>query len=719
MDLAAFLGLAGFLGHLVAALLHGGLAIWLSRSLRIQRSAQVPLIIALALLSFWALAVAWEGPRASISLFVETVRNAALLFLMFQLLRSDDSLRQPATVHALYAVLAGVLALQPVFDGIVLSFGAELAPPLLFYTSTILRMIFAVGALVLVHNLYSISAPQTRFAIRLPMAGLAVLWFFDLNLYAAAYLLYELPVELLALRGIIVACLMPVFALAAKRNGEWKIQLSRTVAFHSFSLIAIGLYLLAMALVVQLLSYFVADYARLTQVGLVFGVSLAALVLLPSNSFRAWFKVKIAKHFFQHRYDYRAEWMRFADTMSAREQDSSTLHSRIIQAVADITDSNAGLLLTPDEGGRFMLQERWNWPTLEVPAPACTASTANFFATSGFIVELDNVRGDDADDVQKAAIADWMVGDKRIWVIIPLIHFEKLEGLVILGRPTLNRTLDWEDLDMLRVVGRQAASYVAEQRGQNALLESRQFEDFNRRFAFVVHDIKNIVSQLALLSRNAEKHADKPEFREDMVETLQGTVAKLNATLTRLTNYRKSQDTSIAPLEVKALVKSVAKQKSTPGHKVQALMGEKMTVSGDKAALEQVLLHLVQNALDASRDNAQPVMLKWSASGIYGYIEIVDHGTGMSAEFIRTSLFKPFVSTKDGGFGIGAFEAKSLIEAMGGHLNVESREDMGTRMIIRLPLALDQHDELIKVDNSRKSKTKDHNPDRKKIGAGR
>ncbi|MEO1044699.1 MAG: XrtA/PEP-CTERM system histidine kinase PrsK [Pseudomonadota bacterium] len=715
MGLGSYLGLAGFFGHLLAAALHGGLAVWLSRNMRQNHWQQLPLVSALALLSFWALTVAWEGPEASISLFVETLRNAALLFLMFRLLRSDDSLRQPPTVTALYAVLAVVLALQPVVDGAILSFDAASAPDLLFYTSTILRMIFAVGALVLVHNLYSISAPQARFAIRLPMAALATLWFFDLNLYAVAYLLRELPPELLALRGLVIAGLMPLFALAAKRNGEWRIQLSRTVAFHSFSLFAIGLYLAAMTLAVQLLSYLVGDYARLTQVSFVFGVSIAALVLLPSNSFRAWFKVKIAKHFFQHRYDYRSEWMRFADTMSAREQDVSTLHSRIIQAVADITESGAGLLLTPDESGRFMLQERWNWSTIDVPAPACTTSTANFFSKSGYIVELDKIREGAADAVQREAIAEWMIEDRKIWVIVPLIHFDQLVGLVMLARPPLSRTLDWEDLDMLRVVGRQAASYVAEQRGQNALLESRQFEDFNRRFAFVVHDIKNIVSQLALLSRNAEKHADKPAFRKDMVETLQGTVEKLNATLSRLSNYRTARDNEIEPVETKALVEHVTTVKSTPAHRVDALAGAPMTVRADRPALEQVLLHLVQNALDASRHNAEPVLVKWFTDGMNGCIEVVDHGTGMSADFIRTSLFKPFVSTKDGGFGIGAFEAKSLVEAMDGSLHVESREGMGTRITLRLPLVIGEQQP---VAPAKQVGTDTHSDKKRTIGAG-
>ena len=68
-------------------------------------------------------------------------------------------------------------------------------------------------------------------------------------------------------------------------------------------------------------------------------------------------------------------------------------------------------------------------------------------------------------------------------------------------------------------------------------------------------------------------------------------------------------------------------------------------------------------------------------------IEVIDSGEGMSPEFVRSRLFKPFVSTKPGGFGIGAYEARELVRAMRGRLDVESREGLGSRFTIRLPLA--------------------------------
>jgi signal transduction histidine kinase len=104
-------------------------------------------------------------------------------------------------------------------------------------------------------------------------------------------------------------------------------------------------------------------------------------------------------------------------------------------------------------------------------------------------------------------------------------------------------------------------------------------------------------------------------------------------------------------------------------------------------SLEQVLVHLVQNAVDASKPD-RPVFLTLAAEGLHARFEVVDSGCGMSAEFVRHRLFKPFVSTKSGGFGIGAFEARELVRGMKGRLDVESREGLGSRFIVRIPLAL-------------------------------
>jgi putative PEP-CTERM system histidine kinase len=203
--------------------------------------------------------------------------------------------------------------------------------------------------------------------------------------------------------------------------------------------------------------------------------------------------------------------------------------------------------------------------------------------------------------------------------------------------------------------------------------------------AFVMHDIKNLVSQLSLLAANAEKHADNPAFRADMLVTLRNSADKLSALLARLGRYGSGQVNTIGPIELVNLARSIA-ERFKPVHPVALTRDTPVRIMGNREALEQALIHLVQNAIDVSEPD-MPVFLDITGQSLHGAIDVVDSGSGMSPEFVRTGLFKPFVSSKPGGFGIGAFEARELVKAMGGRIAVESREGLGTRFSVVLPLA--------------------------------
>ena len=200
-----------------------------------------------------------------------------------------------------------------------------------------------------------------------------------------------------------------------------------------------------------------------------------------------------------------------------------------------------------------------------------------------------------------------------------------------------------------------------------------------------MHDIKNLASQMSLLARNAESHADNPEFRVDMLVTLRNSADKLNALLARLSRYGSLAVAAVEPVRADLVAEAVVAQLRSI-HPVTLVEVEPVEVAAQRSSLEQVLLHLIQNAIDASGADA-PVFVRVGTEGINGLIEVVDAGTGMSPEFVRSRLFKPFDSTKQGGFGIGAYEARELVRAMNGRIDVESREGLGTRFIIRLPLA--------------------------------
>jgi putative PEP-CTERM system histidine kinase len=546
-------------------------------------------------------------------------------------------------------------------------------------------MIFGAGALVLVHNLYSVSAPETRWGISLPMAALAAMWTFDLNLYTISYLTSEISADLLSTRGMFTALLAPVFVIANKRNSQWRLQLSRTVAFQSASLLVIGAYLLAMVLLASAIDMIGGTYAGLAQVTLIFGMSVAALLILPSGPFKAWLNIILIKNFFQHRYDYRSEWMRFADTIGFPSPEAAPFYERVIKSLADIFDSPGGLIFVADEG-RLTLQARWNWPTAQVPSNCVTSHTMPFFESTGHILAMDDVRAGNDDRCDPRAVPQWLYDEDQAWAVVPLVHFGKLTGLAVLARPRFPRRLDWEDLDMLRTVGRQLASYLAEASSQQALTESRQFEQFNRRFAFVMHDIKNLVSQLSILARNAEKHADKPEFQLDMVDTLRSSVDKMNELLARLSQHNKAKHNVPSAVDIGEVILNAIRA-SRLLYPIETQLAPNVLAIADSARLDTIIGHLVQNAIEASPDGA-PIKIAAKRTGDQIAISIIDKGVGMTESFIADDLFKPFVSTKPTGFGIGAYEARALALSMGGNLKVYSRPSKGTTFTLLLPAAI-------------------------------
>jgi putative PEP-CTERM system histidine kinase len=265
-----------------------------------------------------------------------------------------------------------------------------------------------------------------------------------------------------------------------------------------------------------------------------------------------------------------------------------------------------------------------------------------------------------------------------------LLHHQRLVGLVVLAAPEFRRQLDWEDFDLLRTAGNQAASSLAEALGQEALSHAQRFEEFNRRFAFILHDIKNLVSQLSLLARNAERHADNPEFRTDMVATLQSSVGKMNELLARLAPQSQARVQRVEPQSLRPILTAAIAAKRRD-RDVSLLGDTSVEALVDAGALEQAVGHLIQNALDAS--SGEPVTVRVESESDSVTIAISDKGVGMDGDFVRNRLFQPFASSKPGGFGIGAFEARALITAMGGRIAVASRPGRGTTFTITLPAA--------------------------------
>ncbi|WP_375398335.1 XrtA/PEP-CTERM system histidine kinase PrsK [uncultured Sphingomonas sp.] len=668
-------------GHALAAILFAVLALSQLR----QATTTLPRLaftLALALSALSALAVAGIDQQDLATRLIDGLRQLAWLGFMFALFRRAERERRNQAIAMIYGVVVAVEITAMALAIVETAFPGDAAATAIGDARLALKMMVAVGALVLVNHLYMAVRPQARSGIPLALGALAILWASDLAVGAANYLTHVRPADVIALRGLARVASVPLFAVAAHRNGDWTLKLSRSVAWQSLSIAGFGLYALATIAILSTIDAVGGAHARQIEAAFVFGSTAALLALLSTPKLKAWVKVKVAKHLFRHRYDYRAEWTRFTETLGAPGEGAAPLDERIVKAVADVTYSPAGLLLVAD-GATLVPGAGWRWDAAP-PSPAGGGELARRLAGDGRIVELDPLRAGRGDPAERSAIPQWILDQPASWAIVPLIHLDQLIGAIVLARPPIDRALDWEDYDLLRMAGRQVASYLAEARAHDALADAERFDEFNRRFAFIMHDVKNLVSQLTLVARNAERHADNPAFRADMVVTLQESAGRMNDLLARLSQHHAGRVDPPVAVEIVPLLECVARRRP---HPVIVSGAHHLFAIADPARLEQALGHLVQNAIEASAAD-MPVTLSVAEAPGRLLIEVGDRGLGMSAAFVRDRLFRPFVSNKPGGFGIGAFEARQLIEAMGGILEVASAEGQGTRFTLTLALAL-------------------------------
>jgi putative PEP-CTERM system histidine kinase len=679
------ISLVSFWSYAIAACLFASVMLWRLRE-RVQGTARL-LVAGYFATAVWASVSAMRGPIDVLTMPAETLRNLAWL-VMLHAMWGDIKDEARSGLRLVFGAVALVIGTQLVLGVLTLltPMTADVADDLLT-TERLLRITMASGALVLVHNLYGQATPKSRVAIRGPMLGLTLMWGYDLNLYTLAYLQAPGAAQLFNWRGAFMAFSAPLFLLGAPGRDTLRIRLSRAATFQSLSLLGICAYFAVMALVATALRRSQWDWASsLTAValsGMIVGTALLAL----SQWARGWAKVKIAKHLFEHRYDYRGEWLRFADTVGRSDGDGLPIGERLIKAFADILEAPGGLLLVPDTSGALAAAAALDWSG---DTPAGDLDEARDFWTAieqnARILDLDAYRrGMLGDRDREVPIPQWLADDANAWAGVPLIHHDRLIGLILLAAPEYRRPLDWEDFDLLRTAGRQAASSLAEAFSQEALADARRFEEFNRRFAFILHDVKNLVSQLSLLARNAERHADNPAFRADMVATLQGSVGKMNDLLARLAPHSAARVQRVAPEPLRpALTSAIAARRAD--HDVKLLGDTGLWAHFDAGALEQAVGHLLQNAVE-SCSAALPVTVRVGCKDDTVSIAITDKGVGMDSDFVRNRLFQPFASSKPGGFGIGAFEARSLVTAMGGRLTVDSQPGRGTTFTILLPAA--------------------------------
>lgn len=671
---------------LLAWLAAGGysvLALWLMpRAMEASGSAQrkVWLVLGLASLLSATWAVQWGGLRqfgeAGVgTLLLDGARQLAWLTCLFLLLGLD----QPESRRLLLRWLVPVVALVAAM----LMVGGEarwfprrwalLATP---YAGLALSIL----GLVLLEQLYRSTPEDDRWNVKPLCLGLAVMYGFDLYLFSETVLLSGEDAEAVSLRPVAHALGLPLLFVAVHRGSGKPLRfgLSRDAAFHSAALLLAGSYLLLVAALGYWLRYTGGEWGLALQLLLAVGAGMSLVVLLMSASMRARLRVWLSKHFLRYRYDYRQEWLRFTAAMTDRAGEGDPARS-VLRALAHLVESPGGGLWRP-AGDGFVQVAHWNYDR-----NAWRESTDSAFACALFekawIVDLNAERRSAGGVVP---VPDHLLADREAWLVVPLVAAGALQGWVVLAQPRTPFPLNWEVLDLLRTAASQASGYLAMHRASEQLLEARKFEAFNRMSAFVVHDLKNIVTQLSLMLRNAERHGDNPEFRQDMLETVENALEKMRQLMTQLREGERPLGgaSGVSLAQIAQRLQAAAAQR---GRRLDLQLDQPLSTRGHEARVERVIGHAVQNAFDASREE-QPVMLKLERLGSYAKLQVVDQGCGMSAEFIRERLFKPFQTTKSQGMGIGAYESLQYVQELGGKMEVQSEPGKGSTLTFLLPL---------------------------------
>lgn len=554
---------------------------------------------------------------------------------------------------------------------------------------------FSLAVLAWTEQIYRLCNETERWQLKYLCLALVFMYGYDLLMYTEAQVLNTVDPVFWQARGIVVAVVAPLFAISVSRGPkhteDW--QASKHVVFHTFSLIAAGIYLIYMAAVGYALGKLNSTWSGVIQITFLSMSGILFIVLIVSNRVRDLLRVWLSKHFFSYRFDYRREWLDFTQTM-ANSADSTP--SAVIQAMAKICGSPSGLLWTRSEEGHFSLAESWRMDN-----PNCLIAVnglANWMEETIWVIDLREWR-DTPELYNQLELPPELLDIPKAWLIIPLMFTHRLEGILLLCHPEVIPDINWEDRDLLKLAGRASATHLAQYKANRALLELRQFEAFNSLSAYVLHDLKNILAQQSLIIFNKDFCRDDPEFIDDVFEAIENSVERLKRLMAQMRSGQRGTEQEEVELNdiLRAAINSKKSLSPTPHF---SSSGEKYYIKADGHQLSEVFGHLIQNAQEATPNDGR-IDISLSQRGRNVEVIISDNGLGMDGDFVQNKLFQPFATTKGlSGMGIGAHESREYIRSIGGDIFVESTPGEGSRFSIVLPSMTNQNPATVSVSGA-------------------
>ena len=556
-----------------------------------------------------------------------------------------------------------------------------------------LHLFLLVGAVLVLRELertFRASVGTMRWRIKFMLMGIGILFVVRVYTSCQALLFSDVdPLHQIINSGaLLLAAVLILRSFLRAGHFDLEVYPSQLVIQNSLTVFLAGIYLLIVGVFAKVVARVGGDagFALKTFVGLVSLVALA--LLLQSDRVRLALRQFVSRHFQRPLYDYRTVWKKFTEGTASRMEQNDLCRS-LVRLVAEVFQSLSVSIWLVDEKNRaLVLAASTSQPEAAPPEPASQKNDAAeliaHFEAHPEPAEIETAVGNWAATLRRWHPALFPNGGQR--VCIPIVSRGEVLGLITLGDRVGGAAFTLQDFDLLKCAGDHAAASLLNVQLSQKLLQAKELEAFQTMAAFFVHDLKNAASTLNLMLQNLPVHFDDPAFREDALRGVSKTVTHINRLIGRLSMLRHELKIQAAPADLNAVVaEAVAGLENTPDFTLEKQLSPLAKIPFDREQIVKVVTNLVLNAREASPAKAH-VRIVTSQSSEWVAVAVTDQGCGMSAEFMRNSLFRPFQTSKKTGLGIGLFHSKMIVEAHGGRITVASEPGRGTTFQVLLPI---------------------------------
>lgn len=547
---------------------------------------------------------------------------------------------------------------------------------------------FIIGTILCLANLESTfrsSKGLKRYQIKYVVFCFGGILVFFIYLASQFLLFSNISVQLILTRPIVtlICILIMTVSIAKQKLLDVDIFVSRYVVYNSVAIIGISAYLLVVGLVFEVIKFYHIPFHYFLKVLLIFISLFILVVLLFVSSLRRRIQLFINRHFYKHKYEFRDAWMETIEKISSKntiKDICNTLLEMISQlmyaehvtvwlynpALHEYTVFNSEKNSIGEEHALIGIMRE-----IRAPFVICEQYGLISFRPNG-IKEIEEIM-----ESMDAVLCS------------PMEAAGELVGFILQGKDIGGESYRVDDFELLKALSTQTAVQIKNIRLAQDLSTAKEVEMFHRMSSFVMHDLKNLTNSLSLISQNAKHNLGNIEFQKDAIKTIEGTVNRMRGLIERLSSLPQGIELKLELVDAKSLIEDSIKKVKIDKSKeisIETVINPVPRLNVDPHAIEMVIINLVNNACDAIEREGKVECMVWEANNIIK-LSVTDNGKGISDEFIDTFLFKPFESSKKGGFGVGLFQCKSIIEAHGGMIVVKSDEGLGTTFTISLPHA--------------------------------